>query len=108
MEMESNVIELIDENNEVVQFEHLLTLDFGDREYMVLLPMEEEDELDSDEGGVVILRVEQDDEGNDIYVSIEDEEELEEVFQAFLQVIGQEEAFDDDEEELFEDEEEDR
>lgn len=107
MEMESHVIELIDENNEVVQFEHLLTLDFGDREYMVLLPMEEEDDLDSEEGGVVILRVEQDDEGNDIYVSIEDEEELEEVFQAFLQVMGQDGAFDNDEE-PFEDEEEDR
>ncbi|MBM7581372.1 uncharacterized protein YrzB (UPF0473 family) [Caldicoprobacter guelmensis] len=98
MEMESHVIELIDENNEVVQFEHLLTLDFGDREYMVLLPMEEEDDIDTEEGEVVILRVEQDDEGNDIYVSIEDEEELEEVFQAFLQVMAQEEAFDDDEE----------
>lgn len=98
MEMESHVIELIDENNEVVQFEHLLTLDFGDREYMVLLPMEEEDDIDTEEGEVVILRVEQDDEGNDIYVSIEDEEELEEVFQAFLQVMAREEAFDDDEE----------
>ncbi len=104
MEMESNIIELIDENNEVVQFEHLLTLDFDDREYIVLLPIEE-DEIDSDESEVVILRVEQDDEGNDIYVSIEDEEELEEVFRAFLQVIDQEEALDEDEEELFEDEE---
>ncbi|SFP59110.1 DUF1292 domain-containing protein [Caldicoprobacter faecalis] len=106
MEMESNVIELIDENNEVVQFEHLLTLDFGDREYMVLLPMEEEDKPDSDEDGVVILRVEQDDDGNDVYVSIEDEEELEEVFQAFLEVIGQEGVFDDDEEGFLEDKEE--
>ena len=102
MEMESNIIELIDDNDQVVQFEHLLTLDFDDREYIVLMPIEEDDS-DSDEGEVVILRVEQDDEGNDIYVSIEDEDELEEVFQAFLQVIDQEEAFDD--EELSEDEE---
>lgn len=104
MEMESNIIELIDENDEVVQFEHLLTLDFDGREYIVLMPIEE-DEPDSDEGEVVILRVEQDDEGNDIYVSIEDEEELEEVFQAFLQVIEQEGAIDEGEEEPFEAEE---
>ncbi|MFO7295352.1 MAG: DUF1292 domain-containing protein [Caldicoprobacter sp.] len=104
MEMESNIIELIDENDEVVQFEHLLTLDFDGREYIVLMPIEE-DEPDSDEGEVVILRVEQDDEGNDIYVSIEDEEELEEVFQAFLQVIEQEEVIDEGEEEPFEAEE---
>jgi len=100
MEMESNIIELVDENNEVVQFEHLLTLDFDDRQYIVLLPVGE-DEPDSDESEVVILRVEQDDEGNDIYVSIEDEDELEEVFQAFLQVIDH----DEDDEEFLEDEE---
>lgn len=104
MEMETNIIELIDENNEVVQFEHLLTLDFGDREYIALLPVESIDDEDEE---IIILRVEQDDEGNDIYVSIDDEEELQEVFQAFLQVVDDEEGiFVDDEEEIFEEDDE--
>jgi uncharacterized protein YrzB (UPF0473 family) len=102
--METNIIELIDENNEVVQFEHLLTLDFGDREYIALLPVESIDDEDEE---IIILRVEQDDEGNDIYVSIDDEEELQEVFQAFLQVVDDEEGiFVDDEEEIFEEDDE--
>lgn len=82
---ESNIIELIDENNEVLSFEHIMTLDYADREYVVLSPVDDSSE-DLEEKDIVILRVEQDENGDDYYVNIEDEDELEEVFSAVSEI----------------------
>jgi uncharacterized protein YrzB (UPF0473 family) len=80
-----NIIELIDENNETVAFEHIMTLDYDGREYVVLAPAGEgTDSAEEDE--IVILRVEQDENGDDFYSSIDDEDELEEVFSAVTEI----------------------
>lgn len=92
MDEQSNIIELIDEDGKTLSFEYLMTLDYGKNEYVILSPLEpydDSDELTGDE--VVILRVEQDENGDDIYVSIEDEKELDEVFDAFSEIIAQDE-----------------
>lgn len=83
-----NLIELIDENNETVTFEHIMTLDYNGSEYVVLAPVDEEaDSTEEDE--VVIFRVEQDENGDDYYTVIEDENELDEVFSAVMEVYSQ-------------------
>ena len=92
MDEHSNIIELIDEEGKTLSFEYLMTLDYGENEYVILTPLEpydDSDELTGDE--VVILRVEQDENGDDIYVSIEDEKELDKVFDAFSEIIVQDE-----------------
>ncbi|MGI6188211.1 MAG: DUF1292 domain-containing protein [Clostridiales bacterium] len=91
MEINDNIIELIDENDNVTRFEHLLTLDYDGNEYIIITPLEPMDGFEEDT--VVILRVEQDDNGDDIFVPIEDEDELDEVYEAFVQFV--EEAEDD-------------
>ena len=96
MDMHDNIIELIDENDEVTRFEHLLTLDYDGTEYIVITPLDPIEGVE--EGSVIILRVEQDDMGNDIFVPIEDEEELQEVYEAFLQIIDEAEAAAEEEE----------
>ncbi len=83
----SNIVELIDENNELVAFEYLMSLDYDGKEYIALIPINEDSESMEDE--IVILRVEQDEEGNDYYAAIEDDEELEDVFDAVSQVYDQ-------------------
>ena len=95
MDMHDNIIELIDENDEVTRFEHLLTLDYDGTEYIVITPLDPIEGVE--EGSVIILRVEQDDMGNDIFVPIEDEEELQEVYEAFLQIIDEAEAAEEEE-----------
>ncbi|HHU78573.1 MAG: DUF1292 domain-containing protein [Caldicoprobacterales bacterium] len=80
-----NVVELIDENDEIKLFEYRMPFYYDGREYMVLTPLEEETEED----GIVILRVEQDDKGDDYYTTIDDLDELEEVFDAVNQVFEQ-------------------
>lgn len=78
-----NIIVLNDENGEEVKFEFLDLVELDEEEYVVLLPYSEDGE--EDEGEVVILKVEDSDEESDeeSYVSVEDEEILNQVFEIF-------------------------
>lgn len=76
-----NIIVLNDEDGNEVKFEFLDLIELDGEEYIVLLPTEEDDE----DGEVVILKVEDTDEESDeeSYVSVEDEETLNKVFEIF-------------------------
>lgn len=78
-----NIIILNDEEGNEVKFEFLDLIELDDEEYVVLLPVTEEGE--EEEGEVVILKVEDTDEDSDeeSYVSIEDEDTLNKVFEIF-------------------------
>ena len=79
-----NIVVLNDENGNEVKFEFLDLVELEDEEYVVLLPITEEGE--EEEGEVVILKVEDNDDENsdeESYVSIEDEEVLNKVFEIF-------------------------
>ncbi len=75
-----NIIILNDENGNEVKFEFLDLMEYEGEEYIILLPTEEED---NDE--VVILKVEdvEDDPDMETYVSIDDEDTLNAVFEMF-------------------------
>ena len=83
MEELDNIIVLNNEDGEEVKFEFLDLVDLDDEQYVVLLPMTEEDE--EDEGEVVILKLEDTDTESEeeSYVSVEDEEVLMKVFNIF-------------------------
>ena len=78
-----NVVILNDEEGNEVKFEFLDLIELDDEEYVVLLPMTAEGE--EEEGEVVILKVEDIDEDTDeeSYVSVDDEEVLNKVFEIF-------------------------
>ncbi len=78
-----NIIILNDEDGNEVKFEFLDLVELDDEEYVVLLPVTEEGE--EEEGEVVILKVEDSDDESDeeSYVSIEDEDTLNKVFEIF-------------------------
>ncbi len=82
-----NIVELIDENDQLVRFEHIMTIKYGDKDYVILSPIDPTNHVDEDE--VVILRIDQDENGEDIYTGINDENELEEVFDAFQQIMNE-------------------
>ena len=78
-----NIIILNDEEGKENRFEFLDLIELDNEEYVVLLPADEEE---SDEPGeVVILKVEESDEESDeeSYVSVDDEEILNKVFEMF-------------------------
>ena len=75
-----NIIILNDEEGNEVKFEFLDLIELDGEEFVVLLPTEEEE--DSEE--VVILKVEDsEDEDMESYVSVDDEETLNTVFEMF-------------------------
>ncbi len=82
-----DLIELTDENGETTLFEHLGTFVFKDVTYLAVSePIETEDDPEDIE--VYLLRVEQDEEGNDVYVPAEDEDS-DEAFDYFLNMVDQ-------------------
>ena len=76
-EEEEGVLLLTDENGEETAFEYLDCIEYEGKEYLVLMPMEEE------EGEVVILEVEPVDEEMENYLAVEDEALLNTIFEIF-------------------------
>ncbi|MBE6947406.1 MAG: DUF1292 domain-containing protein [Ruminococcaceae bacterium] len=76
-EEEENLLTLTDENGEDVTFEYLDCIQYADKEYLVLMPAEE----DSNE--IVILEVQPVDEETENYISVSDEKVLDEVYAIF-------------------------
>ncbi len=97
-EEDDNILVLNDENGEEVPFEFLDLIELDGEEYVVLLPVEEEDEEEA--GEVVILKVEDtESEDEESYVSVDDDEILNKVFEIFKEKFKDEFNFIDDEEE---------
>ncbi len=92
MDERDDIFVLIDEDGREVEFELLDTIEMNDNEYVVLLPLSDEDS-DDETDEVVILRIEQDENGEDSFVSVEDEDELDAVFEEFKSRIEDEYDF---------------
>ena len=82
-ELDDNIIILNDENGEEARFEFLDLIDYEDEEYVVLLPIDAAD--DNTPGEVVILKVEDSEDDSDMesYVSVDNEETLNRIFDIF-------------------------
>lgn len=78
-----NIVILNDEDGNEVKFEFLDLVELDDEEYVILLPVV--DDGVEEEGEVVILKVEDTDEDSEeeSYVSVEDEDILNKVFEIF-------------------------
>ena len=81
-EERDDLVILLDEDGEEVEFEHLDTFEFEESEYVVLLPAED---LDDDEeiDEVVILKVDYLNDEEETFISIDDDVELNNVFEEF-------------------------
>ena len=76
-EEQTNILTLTDENGEDVDFEYLDSVDYEGKEYLILMPAEE---LATE---IVILEVEPVDEENENYLSVNDENVLNAVYEIF-------------------------
>jgi hypothetical protein len=84
-----------DDDGNTFELEHLDTLELGDELYMAFLPADKDE--DDEDYGVVILKVVEED-GEESFMTVDDEEELNRAFEAFMERI-----FDDDDEDGEED-----
>lgn len=75
-----NIITLNDENGTETKFEFLDLIEYQNKEYVVLLPLEE---IESESAEVVILQIEDINRETESYISVEDENALYAVFGLF-------------------------
>lgn len=90
MDEQNNIIELIDEEGEAVQFEHLATLEHEGEYYIALMLLDDEHSVEDDEGEVVIMKIEKDGD-EETYVTVEDEALQETIFEKFLALMEESE-----------------
>lgn len=88
-----NFITLTDEDGNEIELEHLDTVEYNGQTYMAFLPAEMSLE---DAYELFILKVELEDDGEEVLVSLDDEDEEAEMFQIFSERL--EETFEDGDE----------
>ena len=88
-EEEVSILTLTDENGADIDFEYLDCIEYEGKEYLVLMPMEE------DSGEVVILEVEPVDEEVENYLAVEDEALLSTIFEIFKEKFKDQLEFED-------------
>ena len=76
-EEEDSIITLVDENGEETAFEFLDCIEYEGKEYLCLIPADEES------SEIVILEVEPVDEETENYLSVENEDILDAVYEIF-------------------------
>ncbi len=77
------VVTLLDEENKEVRFEHILTFMHEGERYVALT-----EENSAEEAEVIILKIEER-EGEDVYVSVDDEGRLEAAFDTFIEMMDE-------------------
>ena len=85
-------VTMVDENGEEFVLEMLESIDYRDATYTAFLPADL-DENDPDYG-LVLLRNAVDENGEEVYDTIDDEDELNDVYEQFMRIL-----FDDEDEE---------
>ncbi len=96
MNEEENIVVLTDEEGNEHEFSLIRVIEVDDAEYAILLPLtaeedgEEEEGEEGEEGEVIILKILTDENGEEVLVDIEDDEEWEKVADACQEILDEE------------------
>lgn len=85
MSEKEGIIVLTDDEGKEVEFEHIDTIEMNDEYYVILLPVEDP------EGGVVILKFENDDADCEVLVGVDDDAEAQSVLDKYAELCEQDE-----------------
>ncbi|WMJ82134.1 DUF1292 domain-containing protein [Clostridium sp. MB40-C1] len=77
MNEEFDTIVLKDEDGSEVEFELLMKFDIEDKEYVIVIP------VDTEEDEAIAFRIDKDTNGEDVFVTIEDDEEFRMITEAY-------------------------
>lgn len=83
MSEKDNIVILTDDEGKEVEFEHIDTIEMDDECYVLLLPVEDPDD------GVVILKFETDENGDEILVGVENDDEAMAVLKKYDESIDE-------------------
>ena len=88
----SDFVTIIDDEGNEFELEVIESMDYNGRTYMAFLPADRSE--DDPDYGFVLLRVVEDENGDEVFESIDDEDELQDVYERFMVLL-----YDDEEEE---------
>ena len=91
-------VTITDEDGNEFELEHVDTIEYKGQIYMAFLPADTDDKegsAEEDEEGLIILKVIEED-GEEQLSTLDSEEELEEVYDQFMEHLFQEEESDED------------
>ena len=77
-----------DENGETFDLEVLDTFELSGQEYLAALPADMEE--DDPDFGIILLKIEEEN-GEEVYASIDDDDELSTVYEAFMRMLEEDE-----------------
>ena len=93
-----DIVSVVDEDGKEHVFEELDRIETDNGRYVALLPMyDDPQEMLDDSGELIILKVEENDDGDTYLCPIEDDDEFNEVGQAFEERLADLFEFEDDE-----------
>ncbi len=91
----SSFITIEDEDGNEFELEQLATMEYNGQEYSAFLPADMDE--DDPDYGYIILRIEEEN-GEELFCSVDDEEELAAVYDRFMELLFDEETDEDTEE----------
>lgn len=91
-EFGSDFVTIVDDDGQEFELELLDTMDYNGASYTAFLPADMQE--DDPDYGMIILRSQLDENGEEIYESIDDDAELQDVYEHFMVLL-----FDDEDEE---------
>ena len=91
-EFGSDFVTIVDDAGQEFELELLDTMDYNGKSYTAFLPADMAE--DDPDYGMIILRSQPDENGEEIYESIDDDDELQDVYEHFMVLL-----FDDEDEE---------
>ncbi len=91
-EFGSDFVTMVDDDGQEFELELLDTMDYNGKTYTAFLPADMAE--DDPDYGMIILRAQLDESGEELYESIDDEDELNDVYEHFMVLL-----FDDEDEE---------
>ena len=91
-EFGSDFITIVDDDGQEFELEVIESMDYNGKTYMSFLPADMKE--DDPDYGFILLRVVEDDNGDEVFESIDDEAELQDVYERFMALL-----YDDEDEE---------
>lgn len=82
-----NIIEMVDEEGGVFEFEYLMTFEVDGDYFLAFTPFEATGDFNV--GDVLIMRIGEDEDGEEVYLPIESQEELDELWDIFQDLYDQ-------------------
>ena len=91
-EFGSDFITIVDDDGQEFELEEIESMDYNGQTYMSFLPADMKE--DDPDYGVILLRVVEDENGDEVFESIDDDAELQDVYERFMALL-----YDDEDEE---------